>query len=238
MIFVLITTLQSSSYVNTLCSNKCKTCSDKTYVCGGCSEYYFYNSQSRACQLGDVPNCKLYKTTYMCDTCEDGYRNLKGKCIQCTAKNCKYCASDIANCSQCIVGKTFTSTLYTGACTVDCSAKNCTQCAANSNNCITCDDGYYVDSNACSAISISNCKTLSGSACTSCLDGYYLSGNVCYACSTGCKVCTNLRCTECNDAGTTGYYMSTEFKCISKAYLSLKQAYMAVIVQAIILVVN
>lgn len=199
------------------CTNKCKSCSSVTKACGACSDGYYFYPYFENCQLGTLSNCKTYLTEKICQTCNDGYRNIAGVCTACSGTNCKYCVHDIEYCTQCIEGYTFVLTFGYGNCSVFCSTGNCAQCRTNSSDCLICNDGYKLNSlYGCDAIG-NNCKTMTSSICTACMDGYHLSGGSCYTCSTtGCKTCNeNLLCTECQDTGTTTYYMDENFNCVA-----------------------
>ncbi|TNJ27367.1 pVSP [Giardia muris] len=147
---------------------------------------------------------ELEDSATKCGNCGNGFVLFQGGCYEakagspvCTATD----ATDTFKCTTCGDGlfPNAAATATTDACSL-CDS-TCKTCSTSATHCDSCDEGYYFDSNTCTACTDTNCKTCSSSACSECKSGYYLDSTdkSCKACSSGCKTCTASSCSVCLD---------------------------------------
>ncbi|WAR16600.1 USH2A-like protein [Mya arenaria] len=228
-------------------SNRCtKTCSNGCQggVCednGTCECYEnFKGPKCETCVSGKYgTNCSqdcLYSgcrctAKYDCDSCRDGYYDLKSNCSKVCSVGCVngICYDNgICNCSRNFTGTLCTDCipgLFGRRCDRVCYHKKCL--CSSEFNCIHCKPGYFNITNNCLFACSSGCDNIceddgsctcklhnTGVRCDVCESGYF--GN---DCSHECGI-KDAQCLNCDRSGAVchlcanGYYPNTNGSCI------------------------
>eukprot|EP01135_Chromosphaera_perkinsii_P004315 Nk52_evm7s277 gene=Nk52_evmTU7s277 len=191
------TTCTSCTGPKVLKDGKCEDCGPRTY----------YDPSSNSCKdCGE--NCKECSDCDHCITCDPGFVEKNGKCVE-KPKNCPagkywdgskgYVLKD-GKCDikpkNCPAGQ-----YWDGSCCKNCG-DNCSKCT-DADTCTKCSKGYVLKDGKCD-IKPKNCPA-----------GQYWDGSCCKNCGDNCSKCTDAdTCTICND----GYVLNDDGKCIEKVH--------------------
>lgn len=144
-------------------------------------------SVTAACTAGGIANCDEYQNgdgAAVCSLCSaSSFADGPTRCtLQPVQANCNtYNPSLEKACSVC-VAETF---LFTNmkSCAVIPAASQIQNCAAYAEDgtCTRCADRYYLNGNACSAITATNClQATTSTNCVTCVSGYYVFNGSCF----------------------------------------------------------
>lgn len=165
----------------------CSDCSNNISICSRCRYDFIYNESENKCILENVglEHCAKSYDGINCVECSYGYGNYyengfnTGKCVKCTAENCRDCWYDSTFCVECLDGFGFSK--ESGEC-VPCTDKHCEICQTDNTECHVCRIGYCFDNNK---------DSLAFNKCIKC-DGTETNCNV-----EGCEECKENTTDEC-----------------------------------------
>ncbi len=143
-------------------------------TCSQCKPRYFVKT-NKTCELGDIPNCKIYNNENICSSCDDGYYLFNGKCekhediVNCT----NYSDNQKNICNEC--KNNYFHFKFSAICEESSEIDKCfIYSGEKKEKCIQCIDGFELKNEKCELISIENCLSIQNGICTSCTTDHAL----------------------------------------------------------------